>query len=78
MKENAGLKLGREGRRLETQKHQREAREHFHPRSLARSVAHSRMAFAEFEKVNKVHPGTAQSTFSQKWREVADQMAAER
>lgn len=78
MKEKPRIKYGREGRRLETQKQQREAREHFHPRSLARSVAHSRMAFAEFEQVNKVHPGTAQSTFSQKWRDVADQMAVER
>ena len=78
MKENAGLKLGREGRRLETRKHQREARDHFHPRSLARSVAHSRMAFAEFEQVNKVHPGTGRSTFSQKWREVPAKHASER
>ena len=78
MKNDVKIKYGRKGRRLETQKQQREAREKFHPRGLARSVAHSRMAFAEFEQVNKVHPGTAQSTFSQKWREVADQMAAER
>ena len=62
-------------RRYETRKHQREAKEHLHPRALARSVAHSRMAFAQFEQVNKVHPGTSQSTFSQKWREVAAQMA---
>ena len=62
-------------RRAETRKHQREAREHLHPRSLARSVAHSRMAFAKFEQINKVHPGTGQSTFSQKWREVAAQMS---
>lgn len=62
-------------RRAETRKHQREAREHFHPRSLARTVAHSRMEFAQFEQVNKVHPGTGQSTFSQKWREVAAQMS---
>lgn len=61
-------------RRYETRKHQREAREHFHPRSLARSVAHSRMAFAEFEQVNKVHPGTGKSTFSQKWRGIAGTM----
>lgn len=75
MKQNVGLKTGRQGRRLETQKQQREAREHFHPRSLARSVAHSRMKYADFEQVNKVKPGTAQSVFAQKWREVADQMA---
>ena len=62
-------------RRYETRKNQREARGHFHPRSLARSVAHSRMAFAGMEQVNKVHPGTTESTFSKKWREVAGQMA---
>ena len=65
-------------RRYETRKHQREAREHFHPRSLARSVAHSRMQFAEFEQLNKVRPGATQSTFATKWRDVADQMAVER
>ena len=75
MKQNVGLKTGRQGRRLETQKQQREAREHFHPRSLARSVAHSRMKYADFEQVNKVKPGATQSVFAQKWREVADQMA---
>ena len=61
--------------RLETRKQQREAREHFHPRSLARSVAHSRLVFADFEQVNKVKPGTNQSIFSAKWREVAASMA---
>ena len=65
-------------RRNETRKQQREAREHFHPRSLARSVAHSRMTFAGFEQVNKVHPGTTQSTFAQKWREVAEEMSVGR
>lgn len=62
-------------RGYETRKHQREAREHFHPRSLARSVAHSRMAFAGMEQVNKVHPGTTESTFSKKWREIAETMS---
>jgi hypothetical protein len=33
------------------------------------------MKYADFERVNKVIPGTTQSTFAQKWREVADQMA---
>jgi hypothetical protein len=60
--------------RYETQKHQREARGQFHPRSLARAVAHSRMKFADFEHVNKVHPGTTESTFSKKWREVVATM----
>jgi len=62
-------------RRYETRKHQREAREHFHPRSLARSVAHRRMQFAEFEQLNKVHPGATQSTFATKWRDVASKMS---
>ena len=62
-------------RRYETRKHQREAREHFHPRSLARSVAHSMMSFAGMEQVNTVHPGTTESTFSKKWREIAETMS---
>lgn len=78
MKQNVGLKTGRQGRRLETQKHQREAKEHLHPRSLARSVAHSRMKFADFEQVNKVKPGTTQSLFATRWREVAAKMAETR
>ena len=67
--------MNRQKRRAETRRHQREAREHFHPRSLARSVAHSRMKFADFERVNKVIPGATQSTFAQKWREIAGTMA---
>ena len=40
MKENPGLRLGRDGLRLETQKNQRLTRNHrIHPRGLARSVA---------------------------------------
>lgn len=62
-------------RRYETRKNQREARGNFHPRSLARSVAHSRMVYTDFEQINKVHPGTNKSTFAMKWREVAGQMA---
>ena len=51
------------------------AKGQFHPRSLARSMAHSRLAYADFEKVNKVTPGTTQSLFAKRWREVAGQMA---
>ena len=75
MYEKSRMKTGREGRRLATQKQQREARGQFHPRSLARSVAHSRMKYADFERVNKVIPGASQSTFAQKWRGVAETMA---
>ena len=72
MRENVGLKTGREGRRLETQKHQREAiGNKFHPRSLARAVAHSRMKKEGMEQINKVHPGTAKSTFAARWRDVS-------
>lgn len=67
----------RNKRRAETRRQQREAqfKGQFHPRSLARAVAHSRMKFAEFEQINKVKPGTNQSTFATKWREVASSMA---
>ena len=75
MKQNVGLKTGRQGRRMETQKQQREAKGQFHPRGLARAVAHSRMAYAGMEQLNKVHPGTVQSLFSKNWREFAQQMA---
>ena len=67
--------MNRAKRRAETRRQQREARVKFHPRGLARAVAHSRMAFAGMEQLNKVHPGTTQSTFSQKWRSIAETMA---
>ena len=52
-----------------------EAKGQFHPRSLARSVAHSRLAYTDYEQINKVRPGAVKSTFAMKWREVAGQMA---
>lgn len=75
MKDNPKIKYGREGRRLETQKQQREAKGQFHPRSLARSVARKQMELNGMEQLNKVHPGTNKSTFAMKWRNVSDQMA---
>lgn len=42
MKENPGFRTGREGRRLQTQKKQREAQVKLHPRGLARSIAKAR------------------------------------
>lgn len=75
MYEKSKMKTGREGRRLETQKHQREAKGQFHPRGLARSVAHSRMTYAGMEQLNKTHSGQTSSTFSQKWRGIAATMA---
>ena len=70
--------MNRSKRRAETRKQQREAKGQFHPRGLARAVAHSRMAYAGMEQLNKVHPGTTQSAFSQKWRAVAAEMSRER
>ena len=59
MKLNPGLKTGREGRRLETQKQQREARgKGLHPRGLARSVA---------KGMNRAHGQTESEIGS--WRE---------
>ena len=75
MKQNEGLKLGREGRRLETQKQQREAKGQFHPRSLARSVARKQMELNGMEQLNKVQPGASQSAFARKWRNVSANMA---
>lgn len=66
--------MNRAKRRAETRRQQREAKGQFHPRSLARAVAHSRLKFAGFEQVNKVKPGTTQSTFSEKWRDTASAM----
>ena len=51
---------------------------HFHPRSLARSIVHSRVAGKEIFGVNKVHPGETQSTFAKLWRDEAGQFASER
>lgn len=61
-------------RRAKIRRDKANAMGHFHPRSLARSVAHSRMAYAGFEQVNKVRPRTTQSIFSQKWREIVGKM----
>ena len=78
MKENAGMKTGRAGRRLETQKHQREARGQFHPRGLARSVVHNMMAHDDMFGVNKVKPGSDRSAFSKNWRNIAERIATDR
>ena len=72
MKENVKFKTGREGRRLETQKQQREAEKHFSPRHLARGIIHSRLKAADIYGVNQVKPGTVQSPFAMNWREEAD------
>lgn len=57
MKLNPGLKTGRQGRRYETQKQQREATHRLHPRGLARSVAKAMGAGDEWrETVAKLPP----------------------
>jgi hypothetical protein len=64
MKLNPGLKTGREGRRLETQKQQREAMgKGLHPRGLARSVA---------KGLNVMH-GQKESEIG-RWRETVAKM----
>lgn len=64
--------MNRAKRRAETRKQQREAGQHFHPRNLARSIAHSMLAREGASGVNKCAPGTTQSPFSQTWRRIAD------
>lgn len=64
-------------KRNETLKHQREAKQHFHPRSLARSIAHARAANSEISGINKVTPGATQSAFSRTWRTDAEMFARE-
>ena len=62
-------------RRMETQKHQAEAGQHFHPRRLARGIVHSRLQAAEVYGANKVKPGTTQSAFARNWRTEAETFA---
>ena len=62
-------------KRYETRKCQREAREHYHPRSLARAIAHRRAENSEISGINKVAPGTTQSPFALHWREEAETFA---
>ena len=59
MKLNPGLKTGREGRRLETQKQQREARgKGLHPRGLARSVGKAMGAGKDWREAVAALPKT--------------------
>lgn len=66
--------MNRQKRRAETRKYQREASHRFHPRGLARAVAHAALAAEGAAGVNKVLPGAAQSRFSIAWRTVTEQM----
>ena len=52
-----------------------EVKNHFHPRSLARSVVHNMMAHDDLAGVNKVRPSTTQSPFSKNWRNIAERIA---
>lgn len=67
----------RKKRRAETRRQQREAREHFHPRSLARAVVHNMMVREELGGVNKKNPGVDQSPFAKNWRNIAERIATE-
>lgn len=71
--------MNRAKRRAETRRQQREARQTgtLHPRSLARSVCHNRMAREEMFGVNKVKPGATQSAFARTWRQDAVMWAAD-
>lgn len=62
----------KETRRQETQKFQREAGNSFHPRGLARHVAHKQMERYGGTGLNKVVPGGTQSPFATRWRDMAE------
>ena len=48
---------------------------HFHPRGLARAVAHHMMEWEGATGVNKVHPGATRSAFAKNWRNIAERVA---
>lgn len=49
---------------------------HFHPRRLARGIAHDMAVRADVYGINQVQPGTTQSPFARNWRTEADRFAA--
>ena len=67
--------MNRAERRKQTQRQQREAKGHFHPRELARAVVHNRIARQDIFGANKVRPGQTQSNFAKNWRTEADMFA---
>ena len=69
--------MNRQKRRAITRRQQREAGTKFHPRGLARSVAHRMLERDGATGVNKCAPGTTQSPFSVNWRRIADRFATE-
>jgi len=66
----------KDSRRMETRKHKAEAAQHFHPRRLARSIVHSRIASADVYGANQKQPGTTQSPFARNWRVEAEVFAS--
>lgn len=54
----------------------KEVKQHFHPRWLARAIVHDRLNRAGATGVNKVAPGAIQSQFAQHWRDNAEMIAA--
>lgn len=55
----------------------KEVKQHYHPRWLARSVAHRQMESNDMFGVNKVTPGTTHSPFAWNWRRYAERFARE-
>lgn len=74
MRDDNRFKTGREGRRLETRKQQREAGTAYHPRGLARKIVQSTMRREGAIGLNKTDPnhGITQSQFATSWRDRAD------
>jgi len=48
-------------------------KQHYHPRGLARAVAHNQLALEGATGVNKAPKDGGQSAFAQRWRGVADE-----
>ena len=62
--------------RIETRKHQREAKGKFHPRGLARAVVHNMMARDDIGNVNQGKAIGAQSPFAKNWRNIAERISS--
>ena len=50
----------------------RDVKEHYHPRGLARAVVHNTLKREGATGVNKIVPGSTQSPFATRWRDTAD------
>lgn len=54
-----------------------DVKQHFHPRKLARAIVHDRLNMEGATGVNKVTPGTTQSSFAKNWRDYAEMIFSE-